>query len=59
MYTLKDYVASHPTVAPAMRLLEQYFVAFPKHREGFRKNVHWWWRSLQDDPRFKALIGAR
>jgi eukaryotic-like serine/threonine-protein kinase len=43
----------------ALRLLEQYLVANPKHREGFRKNVHWWWRGLQDDARFKALIGAR
>ncbi len=43
----------------ALRLLEQYLVANPKHRDGFRKNVHWWWRGLQDDPRFKALIGAR
>jgi len=43
----------------ALRLLAQYLVANPKHREGFRKNVHWWWRGLQDDPRFQALIGAR
>ena len=43
----------------ALRLLEQYLVANPKHREGFRKNVHWWWRGIQDDPRFKAMIGAR
>jgi len=43
----------------ALRLLNAYLVANPKHRDGFRKNVHWWWRSLQDDPRFKALIGAR
>jgi len=43
----------------ALRLLGQYLVANPKHREGFRKNVHWWWRGLQDEPRFKALIGAR
>jgi serine/threonine-protein kinase len=43
----------------ALRLLERYLVAHPKHREGFRKNVHWWWRGLQDDPRFKRLIGAR
>jgi len=42
----------------ALRLLAEYLVANPRHREGFR-NVHWWWRSLQDDPRFKALIGAR
>jgi len=43
----------------ALRLLNTYLVANPKHRDGFRKNVHWWWRGLQDDPRFKALIGAR
>ena len=43
----------------ALRVLGEYLVANPRHREGFRKNVHWWWRSLQDDTRFKALIGAR
>ena len=43
----------------ALRLLNEYLVANPSHREGFRKIVHWWWRPLQDDPRFKALIGAR
>ena len=43
----------------AVQLLSEYLVANPRHREGFRKNVHWWWRGLQDDPRFKALIGAR
>ena len=43
----------------ALRLLSEYLVANPRHREGFRKNVHWWWRSLQEEPRFKALIGAR
>ena len=43
----------------ALRLLDEYLVANPKHREGFRQIVHWWWRPIQDDPRFKALIGAR
>ena len=43
----------------ALRLLGEYLVANPRHRDGFKKNVHWWWRSLQDDRRFKALIGAR
>ena len=42
----------------AMRLLDEYFTANPTHREGFRKNVHWWWRPIQNDPRFKQLIGA-
>jgi serine/threonine-protein kinase len=43
----------------ALRLLDEYLVANPKHREGFRKIVHWWWRPIQNDSRFKALIGAR
>jgi serine/threonine-protein kinase len=43
----------------ALRLLGEYLVANPRHREGFRKIVHWWWRSIQEDSRFKALIGAR
>ncbi len=43
----------------AFRLLDEYFTANPKHREGFRKNVHWWWRPIKEEPRFKALIGAR
>ena len=42
----------------ALRLLGEYLVANPRHREGFR-NIHWWWRPLQDDTRFKSLIGAR
>ena len=40
----------------ALQLLEQYFEANPTHRAHFRGNVHWWWRSLQEDPRFKALV---
>ena len=43
----------------ALRLLDEYFTANPTHREGFRKIVHWWWRPIQDDPRFKTLIGTR
>jgi eukaryotic-like serine/threonine-protein kinase len=42
----------------ALRLLNEYLVANPKHREGFRKIIHWWWRPIQNDPRFKQLIGA-
>jgi len=43
----------------AFRLLDEYFTANPQHRAGFRQNVHWWWRPIQDDPRFKAIIGLR
>jgi eukaryotic-like serine/threonine-protein kinase len=42
----------------ALSLLREYILANPRHREGFRKRVHWWWRPLQNDPRFKALIGG-
>jgi serine/threonine-protein kinase len=42
----------------ALRLLREYLVANPRHREGFKKRVHWWWRPLQDDPRFKTLIAG-
>ncbi len=40
----------------ALEILAQYLAAFPQHREGFVKGNTWWWRSLQDDPRFKALV---
>jgi len=43
----------------ALRLLDEYLTANPNHREGFRKSVHWWWRPIQNDPRFKSIIGAR
>jgi serine/threonine-protein kinase len=42
----------------ALRLLREFLVANPRHREGFRKRVHWWWRPIQNDPRFRALIAG-
>ena len=42
----------------ALELLGPYLAAFPQHREGFTKGNTWWWRSLQDDARFRALVGA-
>jgi hypothetical protein len=30
----------------------------PEHRRGFSKVTPWWWRELQDDPRFKTLIAT-
>ena len=41
----------------AVRLLSEYLTANPERREGFATHGHWWWRSLQDDPRFKQLAG--
>jgi eukaryotic-like serine/threonine-protein kinase len=42
----------------ALQLLEQYFEINPTHRAHFRGKVYWWWRGLEDDPRFKALVSA-
>jgi serine/threonine-protein kinase len=44
----------------AVALIKDYLTANPEHREGFVKRIHWWWRDLQTDPQFKALVaGAR
>ncbi len=42
----------------ALELLSSYLAAFPQHREGFVSGNTWWWRTLQGDPRFKALVGS-
>lgn len=42
----------------AIALLERYAAANPGHFER-GKDISWWWRDLKDDPRFKALVGAR
>ena len=42
----------------ALDLLGSYLAAFPQHREGFVRGNTWWWRPLQNEPRFKALVGS-
>jgi TolB-like protein len=42
----------------AITLLEQYLTSHPDHRAGFAKVNAWWWRDLQQEPRFKTLAGA-
>lgn len=42
----------------AISLLEQALTAHPDHRAGFGKNNFWWWRDLQNNPRFKTLIAS-
>jgi serine/threonine-protein kinase len=42
----------------AIALLQRYLAANPEHRAGFAKANAWWWRDLQNDPRFKALIAS-
>jgi serine/threonine-protein kinase len=41
----------------AISLLERYLTAHPEHRAGFAKINTWWWRDLQEDPRFKIVAG--
>jgi serine/threonine-protein kinase len=42
----------------AITLLEQYLTNHPDHRKGFGKVNAWWWRGLQNDPRFQALAAT-
>ncbi|HYL56448.1 MAG TPA: serine/threonine-protein kinase [Gemmatimonadales bacterium] len=42
----------------AVALLTRYSAANPGHFER-GKDISWWWRDLKDDPRFKALVGAK
>ena len=41
----------------AITRLEQYAVANPEHRFNTTEELHWWWRDLEDDSRFQALMG--
>ena len=41
----------------AISLLTRYLTAHPDHRAGFAKKNYWWWRDLQNDPRFKVMAG--
>src|SRR4026209_1742183 len=44
----------------AVRLIADYLGVNPGHRKGFATRTGWWWRDLQGNPKFKALIaGAR
>jgi tetratricopeptide (TPR) repeat protein len=40
----------------ALRLLQTYLTTNPEHREGWQWTSHWWWRPLQAEPRFRALV---
>jgi TolB-like protein/tRNA A-37 threonylcarbamoyl transferase component Bud32 len=41
----------------AVSLIQRYLAAHPEHRGGFTKVNAWWWRDLQSDPRFRAMVG--
>ncbi len=42
----------------ALKLLKMYLTAHPDHRIGYTRHRTWWYRSIQDDPRFKAIVGS-
>jgi serine/threonine-protein kinase len=42
----------------ALRALKVYLAANPARRANLADDSGWWFRSLQDDPRFRKLVGA-
>jgi tetratricopeptide (TPR) repeat protein len=42
----------------ALNLLRTYLTANPQHREGWQWTAHWWWRPLQENPEFRALMAG-
>ncbi|NNM06501.1 MAG: hypothetical protein HKO65_15515 [Gemmatimonadetes bacterium] len=40
----------------ALNLLRTYLTTNPEHRAGWQWTSHWWWRPLQTDPSFRALV---
>jgi serine/threonine protein kinase/TolB-like protein len=42
----------------ALKLLKQYLVANPGHRQGMAETQSWWWRDLKNDPRYKEMVGS-
>jgi TolB-like protein/tRNA A-37 threonylcarbamoyl transferase component Bud32 len=43
----------------ALRALKVYLAANPERRASLADDSGWWFRSLQDDPGFKKLVGAK
>jgi hypothetical protein len=42
----------------AVRLIKDFLTVNPHHRRGFVNRTMWWWRDLQSNPQFKALIAG-
>jgi eukaryotic-like serine/threonine-protein kinase len=43
----------------ALRSLKTYLAANPERRANLAEDSGWWFRSLQEDPRFKELVGIK
>jgi eukaryotic-like serine/threonine-protein kinase len=42
----------------ALRLLSTYIATNPQFRASLARDQTWWFQSIRDDPRFKALVGT-
>jgi hypothetical protein len=42
----------------ALRLLSVYIATNPQFRASLARDQTWWFQSLRDDPRYKALVGT-
>ena len=40
----------------AIRIFREFMVHNPHHRDEETQDVHWWYRPLQDDPRYQELM---
>jgi TolB-like protein/tetratricopeptide (TPR) repeat protein len=43
----------------AIELLKSYVVLHPTHEFSVGRDLHWWWRPLQNEPGFRALLERR
>jgi serine/threonine-protein kinase len=43
----------------ALKSLKTYLAANPERRAVLAEDAGWWFRSLQEDPRFKELVGVK
>ncbi|HEY8105194.1 MAG TPA: serine/threonine-protein kinase [Gemmatimonadales bacterium] len=50
------YTLLHDNAA-AVRALSVYLAAQPDRRKGLAEDPGWWYRDLQSDPQFRALVG--
>jgi len=45
--------------ADALRLIKLYFAANPQRRASYQEDPGWWFKSLQEDPEFRQIVGSR
>ena len=43
----------------ALKALKSYLTANPQRREGLAEEPGWWFRGIQDDPRFQELVRSK